>query len=72
MASAASLAPIEIEDEETILKLYKLSSPYYIEDMDETHNYLIIEENDFQYWYFEIYNYLKNKKFMIVSIEMKG
>jgi len=42
MASANSLAPIEIEDEETILKIHKLSSPSYMDHMHQIQTCLII------------------------------
>jgi len=60
MASATSLAPIEIDDEEIILKICKIGTPSYIEDMHEIQTYLIDEKNDFQNWYVDIYNCLKN------------
>ena len=60
MESTTSLAPIEMEDEETILKLCNLGTPSYIEDMREKETHLIVEDNDFQNGYVDIYNYLKN------------
>jgi len=61
MASTTTLVLIKIKDEETILTIRKLISPY-IDHMDEIRACLIIEENDFQNWYDDIYKYLKNKK----------
>lgn len=61
MASAASLAPIEIKDEEIVLTIHKLRSPSYMDHMHENQACLIMEENDFQNWYFDTYNYLKNQ-----------
>jgi len=55
------LAPIEMTDEEIILKICKLGTPSYIEDMHEIYTCFIAEENYFQNWYFDIYNYLKHK-----------
>lgn len=48
MASAASLAPFEIEDEETILNICKLSSPSYADHIHTILTYLIIDDNAFQ------------------------
>jgi len=42
MVSAASLEPIKIEDEETILTIHKLSSPYDMDHMDEIQVCLIV------------------------------
>lgn len=48
MVSTYSLAPIEVEDEETIMKIHKHGTPFYIEYMNGIEAYLILEENDFQ------------------------
>lgn len=61
MVSATSLEPIKIEDKETILIIFNLRSPSYMDHMHEIQTYLIIEEIEFQKWYFDIYNYLKNQ-----------
>jgi len=47
MANATSLSPIQIEDEEIILKICKLGTPSYIEDMHEIEMCLIAKDNDF-------------------------
>jgi len=62
MVSASSVVPIEIQNEDTMLTIHKLSTPSCIENMYEIQTYLIIEENDFQNWYFDIYNYLKHQR----------
>jgi len=48
MKSIASLVPIELEDEETILTICKLSSPSYITHIHSIFSYLISNDDTFQ------------------------
>jgi len=48
MASIASLVPIELEDEETILTICKLSSPSYTTHLRSIFSYLIANDDAFQ------------------------
>lgn len=47
MESVASLVPIELEDEETILSIHKLSSPYYTKHICSILSYLIVDDYAF-------------------------
>jgi len=57
MASSTSLIPIELEGEETILTICKLSSPSYTTHIHSIFSYLIANDDAFQDWYFDIYIY---------------
>lgn len=61
MESIASLVPIEIEYEDTILTIHKLCSPYYTTHISSIFSYLITNDDAFQDWYFDIYGYLKDQ-----------
>ena len=61
MTSATSLVPIELEDEETILTIHKLSSPSYQNHLHHVLACLITNDDAFQNWYYDIYNYLKDQ-----------
>jgi len=61
MKSATSLVPIELEDEETILTICKLSSPYYTTHLHSIFSCLIANNDAFQDWYFDIYSYLRDQ-----------
>ena len=61
MASTTSLVPIDLEDEETILSLCKLSSPSYTTHICSIPSCLIADDYALQVWYFDIYDYLKDQ-----------
>lgn len=64
IAIATSLAPIEVEYEETILTIRQLSYSSYVDHIHTILNNLITDDNTFQDWYFDTYDYLKSKKIL--------
>ena len=60
MASTTLLEPIDIKDEETILKIQKLGTPSYLEHI-EVHTCHLDIESDPQQLYIYICNYLKDQ-----------
>ena len=62
MANVASLAPIEVEDEETILIIHKLSSPSYANHIRIIFTYLITDD-------FTLYDYLKTQTILQVQMQ---
>jgi len=60
MGSAASLALIEVEYEETIFKIRKLGTPSYLDHIEKVHVFHLDLEDYFEKWYIDIYNYLKD------------
>jgi len=61
MVSVASLAPIEIEDEEMIFKFKKLSTPSYVTKYSEIKIYYVTKAGTSPLWYANIYSYLKDQ-----------
>lgn len=61
IANAASLAPININDEEIMFTIKKLGAPSYLEYLDHVHVFHLILDDDTKHWYDYIYNYLKIK-----------
>jgi len=66
MANVASLTPISVEDEETIIKINNLRHNSFVDDDDyqgffnkEPLIYVILPMHE---WYANIYNYLKHEK----------
>lgn len=61
MVSASSLVTIDVEDEEILLIIKKLRTPYYLDYVDLAHVFHLILDNDAQHWYDDIYKYLKDQ-----------
>jgi len=64
MASVASLMPIDIEDEEIILKILKLAQPSYSFEEKEMEVYCLTQEGNSPLWYANVYRHLKDQTIM--------